>query len=82
MERGFGWHYPPGTPGPTRTAATARCSECGETREITIETDLGATFYLPEESPCCGAEWSDEEAEPYTRDDYLADHEDEYRGPR
>lgn len=78
-EPGFGWDYPPGTPGPTSETVLVSCSECDHEQVVTYWADLGTGGYDPEECPVCGGPWDDEQVEPYTRDDYLADNEDRYR---
>lgn len=60
MERGFGWHYPPGTPGPHSEQAQARCLECDEVQTIETYWELGSTEWIPAECPLCGGSWSDD----------------------
>lgn len=38
------------------------CPECREASAVTAETEYGATTWIPEECPSCGAEWGDDPA--------------------
>ena len=40
----FGWHYPPGTPGPKATDVVLQCEECGDEFEGQLVEDLGITI--------------------------------------
>ena len=69
MEAGFGWFYPPGTPGPSRTTVDLVCvnPDCPtvqdgepERSEGVLETDLGTSYLLgraEDGCPVCGAPW-------------------------
>lgn len=57
MESGFGWHYPPGTPGPESRAVEITCPNCETVQHATIYSELGATELIPDECPGCGIEW-------------------------
>lgn len=61
---GFGWDYPPGTPGPRRYDVDLRCTAdgCpldGAAIRGTVTEELGATYIDPEECPGCGASGPD-----------------------
>lgn len=56
MERGMGWHYPPGTPGPSTSHGTATCEDCGNVASARLIRDLGAADLVPEVCPECGSE--------------------------
>ena len=73
MERGFGWHYPPGTPGPRSESQYGICSECEKQHPVQIITDLGTSEAIPEESPCCGAEWEDDGWEMMDEEDIASE---------
>lgn len=54
MESGFGWHYPPGTPGPYSEQMRVECPSCETEVAISYTVELGAGFVEPEECPACG----------------------------
>lgn len=56
MEPGMGWNYPPGCRTDTWTEELA-CADCGVVRTVKVVSELGASWYEPEETPCCGADW-------------------------
>jgi ssDNA-binding Zn-finger/Zn-ribbon topoisomerase 1 len=83
MERGFGWHYPPGMPGPRSEALIVECPNCEASIGITETYELGGTFIDPEECPACGESWPDDilshASAPEPDPDQLRDQEFEAR---
>jgi hypothetical protein len=78
-------NYPPGTPGPRQSLGEVRCRSCWEITWVTATTDLGMTYWQPEECSHCGAPWpADAELDPYEPDpdelrDKQLDREDDER---
>lgn len=60
MESGFGWHYPPGTPGPRTTPYSLTCGSCGKQVDAVLHEELGTSSLDPEECPACGEPWDDD----------------------
>jgi|1185.fasta_scaffold34821_6 hypothetical protein len=56
MERGFGWHYPPGTPGPRTVHGSVTCEDCEYQGGAKLIHDLGTADLVPEVCPSCGSE--------------------------
>jgi hypothetical protein len=69
-------NLPPGADRVTTMPGHLVCSACGEAREVSLIQELGQTYAEPEESPCCGAEWSEEDFEPEDPEEHLHDSQE------
>jgi rRNA maturation protein Nop10 len=69
IEQGFGWHYPPGTPGPRSEPRTFKCAECDNVYDGQIIYDLGTADLVPESCPECGEDTYRATSGPYEPDD-------------